>query len=242
MDLPPTENYTLPTSITINYLDEFLLVIEKPAGVLSVPGGFSPAIPHIQKLLPGELGRVWLVHRLDRDTSGVMLLARSPEVHRALNMMFDAREIHKTYQAVIHGVPAWDSIACTEPLLVNADRSHRTRVSSQGKPAQTSFQIMERYTEKAALVQAKPRTGLTHQIRAHLSYLGYPIIHDDLYTSRMQQAILPVIPEISSTPRRMALHASEITFTHPVSHTEITISSPLPADIRGLITSLRDSR
>lgn len=238
MDLPPTQNYTRLPPIVIHYLDEFLLVIEKPAGVLSVPGGFSPDVPHILMLLPADLGRVWMVHRLDRDTSGVMLLARNPEVHRALNMRFDAREIHKTYQAVIHGTPEWDNTTCVEPLLVNADRAHRTRVSSRGKPAQTDFQVLERYAGQAALILAKPRTGLTHQIRAHLSYLGHPIIHDSLYTSREQQAT----PPFASHPTfsRMALHAAEISFIHPVTHLDVTVTSPLPADISGLISLLRD--
>jgi 23S rRNA-/tRNA-specific pseudouridylate synthase len=156
-------------------------------------------------------------------------------------MMFDAREIHKTYQAVIHGTPEWDNITCAEPLLVNADRSHRTRVSPQGKPAQTDFQVLERYAGKAALMQAKPRTGLTHQIRAHLSYLGHPIIHDTLYGSREDQARSPLAFDISSTKRRMALHAAEISFTHPVTRAGVSITSPLPADMNELITYLRDS-
>ncbi len=239
MDLPPTQNYTRLPSIVIHYLDEFLLVIEKPAGVLSIPGGFSPDVPHIQMLLPADLGRVWMVHRLDRDTSGVMLLARNAEVHRALNMMFDAREIHKTYQAIIHASPEWDTITCAEPLLVNADRAHRTRVSPHGKPAHTDFQVLERFGRKATLILAKPRTGLTHQIRAHLSYLGHPIIHDSLYASREKQASLSLDSPFTSS--RMALHAAEISFIHPVTHTDITIFSPLPADMSALIAYLRDS-
>ncbi len=238
MELPHSTNYTLPPSIPVLYQDEFLLVINKPAGILSVPGGFSPDIPCVQQLLMREYGRLWIIHRLDKDTSGSMILARNAEIHRTMNLYFDSRKIKKDYLAIILGSPEWDSVECAQPLKVNADRAHRTRVHAGGKPATTHFAVIERFGCSLTLIKASPATGLTHQIRAHLGDLGYPIFHDWLYVDSEQKMQMENCP-IKTDIRRMALHASQISFPHPVTSAPTTVYAPLPNDLQDLINEMQ---
>ena len=220
--------------IPVLFEDDALLVIDKPAGVLSLPDGYDKSLPHLATLLAARHGRLWLVHRLDRDTSGVLVLARSAEAHHHLNDQFRERRVEKVYRALIAPIPAWEKISAGFPLRKDGDRQHRTVVDSQrGKPARTDFEVLERFPQ-AALVAARPHTGYTHQIRAHLRALGCPILADDLYR-------LPGSPTFAPTPiDRMALHAYSISFTHPLSAELLVISTPAPADFMSAIAKLRN--
>ncbi len=166
----------------ILYQDQSILVINKPAGVLTIPDGYKPDIPHLRSILEPVFGRLFIVHRLDKDTSGVMVIARSEMSHRNLNLQFDNRVIKKKYQALIVGSPAWDEMRVDSPLTVNGDRSHRTRVlPNKGKPARTDYSKVFSW-KTVTHVEAKPQTGYTHQVRAHISSIGFPILFDTLYT------------------------------------------------------------
>ncbi len=227
--------------IPILYIDDDLLIVDKPAGVSSTGGGFNPDIPFVQGELEPTNGRLWLVHRLDRDTSGVMILARNAATHRFLNLMFDRREINKTYLALVLGIPEWQEYSCDLPLQVNADRSHRTQIDDTGKAAVTNFELLQSYKD-ACLILAKPHTGLTHQIRAHLSGMGYPILMDTLYTKSdktIQMQALVERTRLDIYLSRTALHASQIEFTHPTNNEPIVIQAPLPTDISQAIKSFQ---
>ncbi len=191
------------------FMDENLVVVNKPAGLLSVPDGYNPSLPHIRSVLEPILGKLWMVHRLDKETSGLMVLARDAEAHRELNRQFREHEPIKHYLAQVAPMPSWNKISVDAPLKVNADRAHRTRVNfEKGKPAKTDFMVLRREGNWAELV-CTLHTGITHQIRAHLYHLGLGILGDPLYQPPEFKAASK--PEVG----RMTLHASELTFNHP---------------------------
>lgn len=200
------------------FMDEDLLVINKPAGILTIPDGYDPSAPHLRSLLEPNWGRLWIVHRLDKDTSGVVVLARNKKAHRNLSLQFEKRQVHKHYHAIVEGSPPWQEIEINIPLRVNGDRHHRT-VPAQltGKPASTSVRVLERF-ENFSLVDAAPVTGYTHQIRAHLAYIGIPILADTLYGKNVSYSPLPIL--------RVALHSRTIQFTHPSNASMIDLNAP----------------
>lgn len=223
----------------ILYQDQYILVINKPAGILTIPDGYKPDIPHLRSILEPIYGRLYIVHRLDKETSGVMIIARTEMSHRNLNLQFDNRIIKKIYQALIIGNPPWGEIVVDSPLTVNGDRSHRTRVLPHGgKQARTEYsKIMSWKT--ITQVEAKPLTGYTHQVRAHISSIGYPILFDTLYTPpNLKEKFKSITSSLDVDPmdQRMMLHAGEISFVHPESGESISFQAPLQADMQNVIS------
>ena len=191
------------------FVDDSLVVVNKPAGLLSVPDGYDRSLPHLRSVLEPTFGRLWMVHRLDKETSGLMVLARNADAHRELNRQFREHEPVKHYLAQVAPQPSWNEISLEAPLRVNADRAHRTRVDfDKGKPARTDFLVLRR-EETWAEINCTLHTGITHQIRAHLYHLGLGILGDLLYQPPQFKAASK--PEMD----RMMLHASELSFTHP---------------------------
>lgn len=225
----------------ILFIDEALLIINKPAGLLSIPDGYNPSLPHVGSVLSEQYSRLWIVHRLDRETSGILLLARTPEAHKNLCLQFEKRKIQKKYQALIWGTPSWSQQTIDLPLLINGDRKHRTVISPQnGKPATTDITICQRYSAGIKLVEAAPHTGYTHQIRAHLCAIGFPLLADPLYTRPQPDYPLPS-NTVYPTPfiSRLALHAAHIQFHHPLNETLLEITAPPPDDFQSAITHLK---
>jgi tRNA pseudouridine32 synthase/23S rRNA pseudouridine746 synthase len=218
-----------PSNIPILYQDADLLVINKPAGLLTIEDGYHAELPNLRQMLKLQYGDIWIVHRLDRDTSGVLVVARNKPAFQSLNQQFEQRLITKTYHALVAGIPTWQSISINLPLRVNGDRSHRTVVSPlTGKPALTDFQLLRTFSN-VALVEAHPHTGYTHQIRAHLLAAGFPILSDSLYGPKdLQPGQIPLIP-------RMALHAMNLQLTHPDTHQPCSFTSPYPDDFLSAI-------
>lgn len=208
----------------ICYLDQWLIVINKPAGLLSIADGYNSALPHVRTVLEPEFGRCWIVHRLDKDTSGTLLLARSQEIHRAMSILFETRMVKKQYRALVYGVPPERTFSVDAPLRVNADRYHRTRIDNKkGKPASTRFHLLETF-EDHSLISAMPLTGYTHQIRAHLAYVNHPILGDDLYFVLSNIDRNHPAPEVP----RLALHAYSLEFIHPSTNKLIKVISSIP--------------
>ncbi|MCI0519280.1 MAG: pseudouridine synthase [Chloroflexi bacterium] len=232
--------------IGILLADASILAINKPAGLPTLPDGYDPAAAHVRSALEGEFGRLWIVHRLDKDTSGVLLLARSAEAHRALNAQFDGRAVEKTYHALIRGELPFGEALADYPLRANGDRRHRTVVDHErGKPARTLLRALERF-KGFTLVQAEPYTGRTHQIRAHLAALGFPILADGLYgpggalyPSQVNPAYRPGKAGECAILARTGLHAHSLKFFHPDSGEAVEISAPYPADFAGALRMLR---
>ncbi|MFZ3071535.1 MAG: RluA family pseudouridine synthase [Anaerolineaceae bacterium] len=216
------------------YQDDDLLVINKPAGILSIPDGYHPDLPHLSMLLEPVFGKVWIVHRLDRETSGVMMFARNADSHRQLNHQFKERLIHKKYHCLVIPAPLWEALSMSEPLLVDADRRHRTRVNfERGKPAQTHAQVLWRGSQFAVLA-CEITTGYTHQIRAHLYQQGIGILGDNLYLTKDLKS---VDKELSAA--RLMLHAHDLNFAHPSSGKPMEFVVDYPPDFSEMLEILQ---
>ncbi len=215
--------------------DEAVLAVNKPAGMLTIRDGYDPALLHLSGWLQERFGRVWTVHRLDKDTSGVILFARSADDHRFLNGQFEDKQVRKVYHALAWGLPEWKETLADFPLRVNGDRRHRTVIDRQrGKPASTALRVQEAYQDFAAcLIEARPGTGYTHQIRAHLTHLGFPLLCDALYGRHDSHPGQPLLIQ------RTALHAAQITFHHPLTREDFTVSAPYPDDFQLALEQLR---
>ena len=232
--------------IPIIWSDEYLLVIDKPAGLLAVPDGYDPSLPHVRSVLAQQFGPLWIVHRLDRYTSGVMLLARSADAHQKLNTQFQEREIKKTYSALVLGKPPWNRKLIDLPLRINTGRRHRTVVDlSNGKRCVTHFKVCERFWEYS-LIEAEPETGRRHQIRAHLSGEGYPVACDSLYGDQKEIHRADIDPHrgAGSQPgepvlKRPGLHARSIELVNPFNGKMCYFKSPHASDLEITLNILR---
>jgi RluA family pseudouridine synthase len=205
--------------MNILYSDNALLVLDKPAGLPVLPDGWEKDAPYLVKRLEAEFGRVYIVHRLDKTTSGVMVFARTAEAHRALNLQFEGRETDKVYHAIVEGNPNWNERTARFPLRADVGKKHRTAVDEKrGKPSETRYRVLKRYQDWA-LVEAQPLTGRTHQVRVHAYALGHPLLGDLLYGASETDLI-----------GRPALHAYSLAFTHPVTGGRLTFKTEPPED------------
>ncbi len=212
----------------ILFQDPSILVVNKPAGISVLPDGWEKDSPYMVQQVEQDFGKIWVVHRLDKVTSGVILFARSAEAHRSLNIQFDQRETKKTYHAILIGSPPWDEHTARHPLRLNVGHSHRTVVDhGKGKPSETCFRVLQRYAGYS-LVEALPATGRTHQIRVHALALGYPLLGDTLYSAPATRLI-----------DRPALHACSLEFDHPLTNERLTFSAPYPWDFQTALDSIR---
>lgn len=213
------------------FQNQDLLVINKPAGLLSIPDGYNTELPFLQSVLEPVYGELWMVHRLDKETSGVMVLARNREAHQRLNEIFRERDVNKVYHCLVYPKPDWTNLDIQLPLKIDADRKHRTRVDKiKGKPARSLCHI-KKYYKFGAIIEITIFTGFTHQIRAHLREFNLAILGDDLYS-----AGLPPQPvEVS----RMMLHARELTFPDLLSGELVKYTANYPDDFRQAYTELR---
>jgi RluA family pseudouridine synthase len=210
----------------IIHKDNSVLVINKPAGLPVLPDGWEKDAPYLVKSLEEEFGKMFIVHRLDKVTSGVMVFARDAETHRRLNLQFETHQAEKVYHAVLEGNPKWDEKTAKHPLRANVGHKHRTMVDNKsGKPSETRFRILKRYPS-SALVEAKPMTGRTHQIRVHAYALGYPLLGDMLYGASETDLIA-----------RPALHAHSLTIE--LNGERVTFTAPYPDDFRATLERLK---
>jgi len=239
----------LPENLPLNilYEDEQLIVIDKAANSVVHPGAGN----HRGTLLNGLLGhcpqliavpRAGIVHRLDKDTTGLMVVAKTLEAHTDLVNQLQARSVERIYQAIVHGVVT-GSGRVDQPMGRHPKQRVKMAVVANGKPAQTNYQVIQRYTEHSHL-RLKLETGRTHQIRVHMAHLGYPLVGDSLYGRRNQsasRASLQLAETIENFDRQ-ALHAVELGFVHPASGEPVNFSSPLPADFVALVEALADDQ
>ena len=208
------------------YTDTNILVVNKPSGLATVPGSWEEGSTSLVKTLEADHGHLWVVHRLDKITSGLVLFARNAETHRALSMQFEHHEPHKLYHAIVVGAPAWNDHTARHHLRINVGHSHRTIVdNAKGKASETAFHVIERF-DGYALVSAVPATGRTHQVRVHAYALGLPLLGDILYSAPATGLIA-----------RPALHAQSLEFTFEGK--PFQFAAPYPADFAQALKKLK---
>lgn len=195
--------------IEVVFQDEHLLVLDKPSGLLAVPGRGPELQDCLSARVQAAMPQALIVHRLDRDTSGLMVMALSPQAQRDLSRQFAERTVEKRYAAVVWGSPATSAGSVDLPLRKDFERPPRHKVDLVGgRPAHTAWRVVERIgagpVEQTRL-EVSPTTGRSHQIRVHLASLGHPILGDNLYAHAEALALAP----------RLLLHAEQISFAHP---------------------------
>lgn len=233
-------------TLEILYSDATIIVVNKPSGMLSIPDRYDPDAPVALNFLESEFGELFVVHRIDKDTSGVLVYARNADAHRVLNRQFATREVEKSYLALVRGRAENDAWECDLPLLADADRQHRTIVDSRrGKDAFSRFETVERFRD-FSLIRIRPETGRTHQVRVHCAATEYPIAADPLYgdgkpvlLSQLKRRWKGDTFEERPLMARTALHAERILFSHPAERRKVDISAPLPKDFSALLFQLR---
>lgn len=225
--------------------DAAILVVNKPAGIASVHDGMRQE-EDLQTQLVARHGALWVVHRLDRDTSGVLAFARTAEAHAALSAQFESRAAAKVYHAIVLGAPRWSEHVVDAPLRPDGDRRHRTVADAvDGKPSLTRFKLLTQLPGYA-LVEARPETGRTHQVRAHLSLAGHAVAVDELYGDG-QPILLSAYKrgyrgksdhEERPLLGRLGLHALSLALTHPVTGEPLICEAPIPKDIGATLNQL----
>lgn len=231
----------------ILYEDDQFVAVDKPAHMLSAPGrGSAPCLPEWLRQRPNGRGAYRIVHRLDRDASGVILFARTLPAQRRLTAQFVHRQVDKVYLALVSGRVEQDG-EIDVPLAYDREL-HRVRVvkPGRGKSAVTHFKVVEHFPGNT-LVECRPLTGRTHQIRAHMAFIGHPLTVDPDYGGGLALMLSQFKPRYKPSRghderpliARLTLHAARIHFRHPRDEREMTLEAPLPKDFRATVNQLQ---
>lgn len=239
--LPHNEAQDIP--LVVAYEDEHLIVIDKPAGLVVHPAAgnldgtlVNALLHHCEGSLSGIGGvaRPGIVHRIDKDTSGLMVAAKTDRAHEGLARQFHDHSIDRRYRAIVGGLPRPAEGRVDAPLARSATNRKKIAIVQGGKRAVTHFRTMERLRD-AALVECRLETGRTHQVRVHMASIGHALLGDPVYgrTKGAQKQLLETLGF-----RRQALHAAHLGFIHPVKSTALAFESDMPADMQELFTEL----
>ena len=237
-------------AIPVLYEDPLLLVIDKPAGLATHrPEGRRAGSDNLADRMDrrfsglsraGGEDRPGIVHRLDKETSGVIVLARTDDALLALKAQFRARTVEKEYQAIVFGEPRFDSDWIERNIAPHPERHDRMQVVKEGgREASTLYEVVERFVGFTH-VRCMPKTGRTHQIRVHMASIGHSLVGDRHYRSRNQQQA--ALPEGAPDPQRHCLHALRLAFVHPHTHERMEFRAPMPVEMERLLAWLRENR
>lgn len=233
-----------PPNIEVIHEDDDILIISKPAGLLSIPDRYNKNLPSVAKMLSDSRSEVFTVHRLDKDTSGVMIFAKNAKAHAHLNQQFQSQKVTKYYLLMVVGTtPERGQIDVN--LTVHPVKSQMMATQKGGKAAITDFETLKHY-HNYSLIKAHPHSGRTHQLRVHFSYLKHEIIADPIYGTHgplfLSQFKRKYKPSSDKPERplmdRLALHAESISFKHPGNHNRLSFEAALPKDFRATVRQL----
>ncbi len=230
--------------LNIVFEDADIVVVNKAAGMVTHPGSGTGEDTLVHALLyhcknalssVGAPLRPGIVHRLDKETSGLLIVAKNDAAHHQLAAAFSSRTLYKRYLALVTGAPARDSGSCKAPIFRHATQRTKMAVTEKGRAAHTDWRVRQRFGHAATLVECVIHTGRTHQIRVHLSHLKHPLLGDHTYGYKANR-----LPQI--TVPRVMLHAAELRLKHPLSGEELQFAAPLPEDFNHLMAELADFR
>jgi 23S rRNA pseudouridine955/2504/2580 synthase/23S rRNA pseudouridine1911/1915/1917 synthase len=232
--------------LNIVFEDDSIIVINKPSGILSIPDRYNTALPSLYSQLKKEYGTIFIVHRLDRDTSGLIIFAKDAESHRTLNIGFENNEIIRKYDVVVEGIVHQDYMEIDIPLRPSRKKVGLTVPSAKGKPSLTKVTVIEKY-RNSTFLECELITGRHHQIRVHLQTIGYPLLIDDLYGNKMEFFVSSIKRKFNlkkgteETPliSRLTMHAKYLQFHHPKTSQLIELQADYPKDFSSLIRVLK---
>jgi 23S rRNA pseudouridine1911/1915/1917 synthase len=240
-EVVPMEMKGVDIPLDVLFEDRHMLAVNKPAGMIVHPGAATGEDTLVHALLShcaatlsgiGGVERPGIVHRLDKETTGVIVVAKTDRAHRALADQFASRSLKKEYLALVSGVPQLLSGTIDRGISRHPTHRHRMTVGEGGKPARTAWERVETFGNIAALLRCQIFTGRTHQIRVHLKSLGHPILGDALYGWKPD-------PRLATQPPRVMLHAEHLVLAHPGTGRELDLRAPLPKDFREMMKTLR---
>lgn len=234
-------------SLEIVYEDDFLAVINKPAGMVVHPGAgiangtLANAIAYHFKFQIEDSkyeNRVGIVHRLDKDTSGLIVVAKTEEIHEKLNEQFRNREVFKSYIALVHGEVEGNSGTIDQPIAREKHNRTKMAVRRHGRNALSVWKLRKRF-EKFTLVNVEIKTGRTHQIRVHMAFINHPVVGDETYNSGRDKTVRDLtVRQAIAELNRFFLHAERLSFTHPKTSEKLEFHAPLPPELKNLLELL----
>ena len=231
--------------LEIIYNDDDIVVVNKPPKLLSIPGRQYEEEESVYSLLARQFDDLFIVHRLDKQTSGVLVFAKNAAAHKNLSAQFEKRTTHKVYHALVEGNFPSDEGVIEQPIMTTGSGS-KMRIGRNGKYALTEFRVLERF-HSFTLVEAIIKTGRTHQIRVHFQGIGHPLAVDfkygnrsELFLSQIKHRKYKLGKDQEERPllSRVSLHSYALTLTHPITEKEVTFEAPYPKDIRAILRQL----
>lgn len=231
----------------IIFEDEDLIIVNKPENYLTIPARFKKDLPNVYHWLQRDRTEVYIVHRLDRETSGILCFAKTESSHKNLSKQFQERTVEKRYLALVDGIPTKEEGFIDKPIAENMAQRGKMIIAKRGKPSQTSYKVVETF-RNFSLLEAHIHTGRTHQIRVHFQFIGHPLAVDVLYGRREGFHLSEVKgkkyqqgkhEEERPLMSRSTLHASKLVFNHPVTNEELVFEAALPKDFGAVLKQLR---
>jgi 23S rRNA pseudouridine955/2504/2580 synthase/23S rRNA pseudouridine1911/1915/1917 synthase len=236
-----------PPRFEVLHEDDALLVLHKPSGLLVLPDRFNTTLPNVRTMLVERYGEIFIVHRIDRDTSGLLIVAKTAEAHKALSEQFEGRTVRKLYHGVVTGVVEQNELNIDIPLMPDPARKGLMAPSARGKESLTRLRVVERF-RMATLVECELVTGRQHQIRVHCAAIGHPLLVDPDYgqaaafrlsSIKRKYHLGKFVEEEQPLVSRTTLHAHSIEFQHPATGAVMRFETPYPKDLKALVQALR---
>lgn len=233
-------------NLSVIYEDDDYLLLNKPANLLSIPDRFKKEIPNLYEMLKRKYGNIFVVHRLDKETSGLICFAKNEEAHRELNLQFEKHQTEKFYLALVNGKMKMQKGKIDFPISENPFKKGTMLVNKKnGKEAITEYEVMEEF-KNFSLVKIKLLTGKTHQIRVHFQYIGHPLVVDSVYGNRTELFLSEIKTKYKNNKEkesplisRLTLHSFQLEFFHFRKKEWLQNEAPLPKDFEALLNQLR---